>query len=99
MEAARFVPSHADATDDIAPLAQLNIDTVHAVADTITALCTQPLGFEELLQRLFTAYDLTMTFEQYVLVGSTVRSYLAWLKDTDRVTAFFDNNRLLWERR
>ena len=36
--------------------------------------------------------------EQYVLVGSTVRSYLAWLKDSNKITAFFDNNLLLWER-
>ena len=39
-----------------------------------------------------------MNFEQYVLVGSTVRSYLAWLKDTGKVTAFFEHNLLLWER-
>ena len=39
-----------------------------------------------------------MTFEQYVLVGSTVRSYLAWLKDTGRLNARFENNMLLWQR-
>ena len=39
-----------------------------------------------------------MTFEQYVLVGSTVKSYLAWLKDTGRLTALFEDNRLLWRR-
>ena len=37
-----------------------------------------------------------MSFEQYVLVGSTVRSYLAWLKDTGRLEAFFEDNQLLW---
>ena len=40
-----------------------------------------------------------MTFEQYVLVGSTVRSYLAWLKDTGKLNARFENNLLLWEIR
>ena len=49
-------------------------------------------------ERLFTDYGLTMNFEQYVLVGSTVRSYLAWLKDTGRVNALFENNMLLWQR-
>lgn len=28
-----------------------------------------------------------MSFEQYVLVGSTVRSYLSWLKDGGRLNA------------
>ncbi|MDO5550434.1 MAG: MBL fold metallo-hydrolase, partial [Lachnospiraceae bacterium] len=36
--------------------------------------------------------------EQYVLVGSTVRSYLAWLKDTGRLTVHFDHNMLLWKQ-
>lgn len=28
----------------------------------------------------------------------TVRSYLAWLKDTGRINARFENNMLLWEQ-
>ena len=31
-----------------------------------------------------------------VLVGSTVRSYLAYLLDQGRIAAAFDDNRLLW---
>ena len=38
-----------------------------------------------------------MTYEQYVLVGSTVRSYLSWLKDTGRVVGLIEDNLLLWE--
>ena len=98
MTAARFIPAHAAATEDIAPLAQYNIDQVLAVAEQIVALCREPLCFETILQKLFGLYGLTMDFEQYVLVGSTVRSYLAWLKDTGRLTARFEDNALLWER-
>ena len=61
-------------------------------------LCGEPLCFEAILQRLFTDYGLTMNFEQYVLVGSTVRSYLSWLKDTGRLTVKFEQNLLLWQR-
>lgn len=32
-----------------------------------------------------------MNFEQYVLVGSIVRSYLAWLKDTGRLNTIFED--------
>lgn len=39
-----------------------------------------------------------MNFEQYVLVGSTVRSYLSWLKDTGKLNAGFDGNLLLWQQ-
>jgi hypothetical protein len=38
-----------------------------------------------------------MNYEQYVLVGSTVRSYLAWLKDQGELDARFEDSRMLWE--
>ena len=52
--------------------------------------------FEELLARLFAHYDLVMDMNQYVLVGSTLRSYLSYLLDTGRMTATCSVNRLLW---
>ena len=98
LTARAFVPAHAAATEDIAPLAQYNIDKVLEIADIITELCQKPQTFEAVLQQLFRRFDLVMNFEQYVLVGSTVRSYLAWLKDSGRLRAVFDDNRLLWQQ-
>ena len=98
LQAKVFVPAHAAASEDIADLAQYNIDKVLEIADKIIGICKEPLCFEAILQRLFTDYGLTMNFEQYVLVGSTVRSYLAWLKDTGRLSGLFENNMLLWQR-
>ena len=98
LKARLFVPAHAEAAEDITELAQYNIDKVNEIADKIVSLCKEPLGFEVILQRLFTEYGLVMNFEQYVLMGSTVRSYLAWLKDTGRLNAVFEKNLLLWEK-
>ena len=98
LSARMFVPAHAAATEEIAPLAQENIHKVWEIADHILELCGTPAGFETILQKLFQRYQLTMNFEQYVLVGSTVRSYLSWLKDTGKLNAGFEDNRLLWER-
>ena len=98
LRAKMFVPAHAAASEDVADLAQYNIDKVLEIADKIIGICQEPLCFEAILQKLFTDYRLTMNFEQYVLVGSTIRSYLAWLKDTGRVNALFENNMLLWQR-
>ncbi len=98
MTARLFIPSHAAATEEIAGLAQINIDQVLGIAGKITEICKEPLTFEAILQKLFAAYSLSMNFEQYVLVGSTVRSYLAWLKDNGKLRAEFENNLLLWER-
>lgn len=98
LDAKMFIPAHAEATEKISILAQYNLDKVYEIAEKILEFCGEPLCFEELLRRLFTEYALKMNFEQYVLVGSTVRSYLAWLKDMDRLEAEFEDNRMLWRR-
>lgn len=98
LKAKAFVPAHAPAADDISELADLNINTVNEIAEKITEICKNPICFENILQRLFNDYGLTMNFEQYVLVGSTVRSYLSWLKDSGKLNAVFENNMLLWIR-
>ena len=99
MQAKMFVPSHADAAEDIAELAQYNIDTVMEIAEKIREICREPLCSEEILKKLFDAYGLAMNFEQYVLVGSTVKSYLAFLRDRGEADVIFEENRLLWKAR
>ena len=98
LRANMFIPAHAAASEDVGDLAQYNIDKVLEIADKITGICREPLCFEAILQKLFADYGLTMNFEQYVLVGSTVRSYLAWLKDPGKLTAAFEHNMLLWHQ-
>lgn len=96
MQAKMFVPAHTEATDDIAPLAQFNIDKVHEIADKILTICKEPTMFEHILQQLFIAYGLRMNLEQYVLVGSSVRSYLSWLKNAERMELIFEDGLMLW---
>ncbi len=98
MQARIFVPAHAAPAEDIGPLAQRNIDKVQEIGVRLCDICTQARTFDEILQQVFTVYDLQMTFEQHALVGSTVRSYLTWLKNTGRMTMFIQDNRWLWQR-
>lgn len=48
---------------------------------------------------MFDDYGLVMNFEQYVLIGSTVRSYLAWLRDEGKLEICFDDNVMFWVKR
>ena len=96
MEAKIFVPSHAAPTENIVPLAQLNIDKTYEIAEKICKFASFPLTFEELLQKLFDSYNLTMNFGQYALVGSTLRSYLSWLTERGDLQYYFENNKMLW---
>ncbi len=97
MRAKKFIPAHAEATDDIFELAQYNIDKVNEIIDKILTFCKEPISFEALLQKLFNEYNLQLSFEQYALVGSTVKSYLVYLKEQGKINATFESNLLLWQ--
>lgn len=96
MEAALFVPSHAEASPDIRELVEVNRAKTEEIAARLLALCRTPASFQQILQQLFQGYGLTMNFQQHALVGSTVRSYLSWLRDAGRLDVSFEDCVLLW---
>lgn len=98
MQADWFVPAHAPVCRDIRPLTQANRAKVLEIADVVEGLCVHPRTPEQVLRGVFEHYGLNMDFNQYVLVGSTVRSYLSWLCAQGRVSARFEDNQLLWEK-
>lgn len=92
-----FVPSHAEASADIKDIVQYNIDCTAEIADKICELIASPVCFDELLKLLFDEYGLKLSAQQYVLVGSTVRSYLTYLKNNGRADFIIEDNMLLWK--
>ena len=93
-----IVPSHATPTRDIAPLADLNRAKIFEVADRILSLCAEPSTQEDLLARLAEHYGIVLNPAQYVLVGSTLRSYLSWLANREELAMQFEAGRLLFRR-
>lgn len=96
LKAKTFIPSHVDATDNISELAQFNIDSTFEVYNTITNICREAKIFDEILEGIFNHYSLKMSFEQYALVGNTLKSYLAALRDEGKIEFIFDNNKIYW---
>ena len=92
-----FIPAHTETSENMAALADVNRRKVHEICELICELCRRPVNFEKLLSELFSHYGLVMDFNQYVLVGSTVKSYLAYLTDEGRMETFFEDNMLKWK--
>lgn len=99
MEGDVFVPSHAAAgsKEDMQKLVQANRDKIYEIKDYLLSLCQEPMIFEHILRKVFDRYQLVMTIEQYVLVGSTIRSYLSWLRDTGEMTYSFEEHLMVWK--
>lgn len=94
--AKRFVPAHAPVCEDITALAELNERSILGVIEKILSVCVSPASFEDILKKIFDAYSLTLSAQQYALVGSTIRSYLTYLASDGRLVFEFTDNKMLW---
>ena len=97
MKADVFVPSHAEVTEDISLLAEINRNKIMEIIEKIKEICAEPIIFEDILQKVFQHFDLVMDVNQYVLVGSTIRSYLSYLKDEGILTFQISDSKLYWK--
>lgn len=98
LEVKLFIPSHCEATTDISSLIELNRNKVQEIAAKIHSLCNKGATFENILKAVFDDYGLAMNPNQYVLVGSTVRSYLSYLYDNGKVCFEFRDNKMYWQQ-
>ena len=92
-----YIPSHSEATSDISALIELNKHKIQEVMDKIYNICAKEITFEEILKYIFDEYNLIMNVNQYVLVGSTIKSYLAYLADENKVIYEFKDNKMIWK--
>jgi len=97
LKAEIFVPSHANPCDDISELAEINRQKVYEIEEVIKTICDTPKTTDDIISEIFRKFNLTMTIEQYVLVGSTIRSYLSWMKDRGVIDFDTDNCMLSWK--
>lgn len=93
-----YIPAHCEATKDISSLIEINRNKVKEIMQKIYNLCEKEKTFEEILKDIFDEYNLVMNANQYVLIGSTIRSYLAYLYDENKLIYEFKENKMLWKQ-
>ena len=91
-----YIASHCEATDNIIPIIETNRNKVNEICNTICSLCEEEITFEDILQKVFELYNLSMNANQYVLIGSTIKSYLSYLYEEGRISFEFRNNKMVW---
>ena len=93
-----YIPSHCEVTKDISHLIEINKNKIMEIINKIYNCCKEEKTFEEILKYIFDEYNLSMNANQYVLVGSTIKSYLSYLNDEDKLCYEFKDNKMLWRQ-
>ena len=94
-----FIPSHGTPLDrqKLPALAELNkIMTLEAESLVMKIVRRGPATCEEILKAVADYAGLNMKLSQYVLIGSTIRSYVSRLYNEGRLRYEMKDNRLLW---
>ncbi len=92
-----YIPSHVEATSDIKPLIESNKKKILEVCDKIVSFCGKGVTFEQVLKKIFIEYGLQMNATQYVLIGSTIKSYLSYLENEGKINYEFVDNEMIWK--
>lgn len=93
-----YIPSHCEATNDISSLIEINISKIQEIIDKIYNACEKEMTFEDILKYIFDEYNLTMNLNQYLLIGSTIKAYLSYLVDSNKLIYEFKDNKMLWKK-
>lgn len=91
-----YIPSHVKPLTNLKELIKLNKNKIHEICNTILNACQNPITTEEIIKKIFDTYNLEININQYALLGSTIKSYLTYLNNQNKVEYFFKDNLLYW---
>lgn len=97
-EAAWFVPSHAQATEDIRPLAEANRKSLLRVSEAVLECCSEPVGKDEIVRRVGVRFGLSMSITEFLLNSAAIAAHLTWLRKNALLAPVVENGLLLWKR-
>lgn len=98
-DAEYFVPSHGEVCGSAEHLVAVNRAKVEEIQADILSVLAKPSSFEDLLAELCALYGVALDYAQYALDGSTLRSFLSYLKNEEKAEYRFDGNKMLWTAR
>ena len=93
---ALFVPSHGIIETDIVPTLEQNQRSVAEMCCMICETCREYRGQDEILQQMYERLRMHARPAQHALLSSTVKSYLTYLQDRNKLECRFVDNIMKW---
>ena len=91
-----FVPSHGIIESDIVPTLGQNLRSVAEMCSMICETCREYRGQDEILQQMYERLRMHARPAQHALLSSTVKSYLTYLQDRNKLECRFVDNIMKW---
>lgn len=93
-----YVPGHGHLVDNIEGLSELNLIAILETEDMIIDELRTPKTNDQILKAVADRNSITLGLTNYVLIGSTLRSYLSGLYEEGKITFEITDNMLYWKK-
>ena len=90
------VPSHSEVTTNIKPVVEFNRNKINEIMALLLDFLKEEHNCVECTQFIFNHYELKISYNKYMLILSTVRSYLSYLSNNKKIKNYFKDNRLVF---
>lgn len=90
------VPSHSEVTTNIKPVVDFNRHTIIEIQEVLLKFLKEEHNCTECATYIFNYYHLKISYNKYMLILSTIRSYLSYLSNCKRIRNYFKDNRLVF---
>ena len=97
LKAKKYVLSHGEVTNNPNELIKANEDKINEIINNIYKILDTSKTFEEILKEIFDMYNLNMNVSQYYLVGTSIKAYLSYLCNDDKITYEFKENKMYYK--
>lgn len=96
IEAMYYVMSHGEVKTNIDEISEYNMKTVELVEELILDVLRTPMIFERILKAVCDKMSIELNCGQYALVGSTIKSFLSYLNNENKINYRFESNEMIW---
>ncbi|MCR5113387.1 MAG: MBL fold metallo-hydrolase [Acholeplasmatales bacterium] len=91
-----IVPAHADVSTDLTETIEFSRNKIHEICDVIIDYLSKEHTAEEVTAHIFEHYNLRISYNKYMLIMATIRSYLSYLGHERKVKNYFKDNKLVF---
>ncbi len=91
-----YIPSHGEPISRVDSLCQINKEKIQEILSRVREACEKPASTEEVMEKVCAVYGISLNMTQYVLVSSTIRSYLTYLYEEGSIDCEFKGHQMEW---
>lgn len=98
LKADYFLLTHEKPLNDISGLIVLNRNKIAEIIMVIMDICKEKETLETIVSKVASHYEIVLEGTQYLLVTATIKAYLAYLCNQDKLRILWEDNKMFFEK-